>query len=263
MNAGGAGAGLRVHQEAGVAHLVLARPERRNALNRALADALADAIREAGADESVRVIAISAEGQDFCAGADLAALERLLPEGAEAHRQDAASLGDVFLALRAVRKPTVAIIRGRALAGGAGLATACDLVIAHELAQFGYPEVRIGFVPAMVMTMLRRAVGEKRAFDLVGTGRTVDAREAERIGLVSRVIEDASFDAEVSQILESLSRTPPGAMAFTKSLLYELDDMPFSAGIERGIQTNVEARMTDEFRDGVNRFLRRSRRSDS
>ncbi len=263
MSAGSTGGGLRVHHEGAVAHLVLDRPEKRNALDRPLADALAAAVREAGASESVRVIAISGEGQDFCAGADLAALERLLEEGASAHREDAAALGQVFLELRSVPKATVAIVRGRALAGGAGLASACDLVIAHEMAQFGYPEVRIGFVPAMVMTMLRRAVGEKRAFDLVGSGRTVDAREAERIGLVSRVIADASFDVEVARLLDGLSRTPPGAMAFTKRLLYELDGLDFRAGIEHGIDMNVEARMTEEFREGVNRFLRRSSRGDA
>lgn len=257
-----ANSGLRSRQDGSVLHLVLARPERRNALNRALADALAAAVEKAGKDESVRVIALSAEGQDFCAGADLAALEQLLPEGEDAHRQDAASLGSVFLALRQVRQVTIAVVRGRALAGGAGLASACDLVVAHEDAQFGYPEVRIGFVPAMVMTMLRRAVGEKRAFDLVGTGRSIDAHEAERIGLVSRVLSGATFEVEVAQILESLAGTPPGAMAFTKSLLYDLDSTSFEEGIERGVETNVDARMTDEFRDGLNRFLNRSRRSE-
>src|SRR5690606_36161832 len=237
---------LKVRRTGAVEHLVLARPEKRNALDRSLADQLSSAIRSAADDPQVRVIALSGEGQDFCAGADLAALERLLAEGREAHREDAEALGRVFLELRAAPKTTVAVVRGRALAGGAGLATACDLVLAHEQAQFGYPEVRIGFVPSMVMTMLRRAVGEKRAFDLAGTGRIVDAVEAERLGLASRVLADAGFEAEVAGILEGLARTPSGAMAFTKRLLYELDDLDFAEGIARGVETNVEARMTEE-----------------
>src|SRR5690606_6187984 len=144
-----------------------------------------------------------------------------------------------------------------ALAGGAGLASACDMIVAHEGAQFGYPEVRIGFVPAMVMTMLRRAVGEKVAFDLVGTGRVIDARGARDIGLVSRVIGDTTFDTEVAELLAALAASPPGAMALTRQLLYSLDGLSFREGIELGIRTNVEARMTDEFRSGVARFLSR------
>ncbi len=238
--------------------LTLARPDKKNALDRRMADELHAAIEAAAADDAVRVIVITGEGEDFCAGADLAALERLLAEGREAHRADAAALGRVFVSLRTAGKPTVAVVRGRALAGGAGLASACDLVLAHEAAQFGYPEVRIGFVPAMVMTMLRRAVGEKRAFDLVGTGRVIRAEEAERIGLVSRVLPDVAFDAELDRILDALSRTPRGAMAFTKALLYRLDDLGFEAGIDAGVDTNVEARLTPEFRAGVERFLARS-----
>lgn len=249
---------VRIERADGRCTITLARPDKKNALDRRMADELHDAIRGADADPDVRVIVLAGDGPDFCAGADLAALERLLAEGREAHRADAAALGRVFVALREARTATVAVVRGRALAGGAGLATACDLVIAHEHAQFGYPEVRIGFVPAMVMTMLRRAVGEKRAFDLVGTGRVIDAREAERIGLASRVLDDRSFDVELQGILDGLTRTPPGAMAFTKSLLYDLDDLGFAAGIEAGVETNVEARLTDEFRTGVERFLART-----
>ncbi len=249
---------LRVHTDGARRTLTLARPDKKNALDRRMADELHDAIEAAAADDAVRVIVVTGDGEDFCAGADLAALERLLADGREAHRADAAALGRVFMSLRDAGKPTVAVVRGRALAGGAGLASACDLVIAHEHAQFGYPEVRIGFVPAMVMTMLRRAVGEKRAFDLVGTGRVVGADEAERIGLASRVLADAGFEAELDRILDALSRTPPGAMAFTKSLLYRLDDLGFEAGIDAGVDTNVEARLTPEFRAGVERFLARS-----
>ncbi|HEX9483296.1 MAG TPA: enoyl-CoA hydratase/isomerase family protein, partial [Gemmatimonadaceae bacterium] len=119
-----------------------------------MADDLFAALAQFESDAACRVIHLGAEGEDFCAGVDLEALERMLEAGSDAQRADAEALGRVFLAIRALMKPVVCTVRGRALAGGAGLATACDIVLAHEGAEFGYPEVRVGFVPAMVMTML-------------------------------------------------------------------------------------------------------------
>ena len=141
---------------------------------------------------------------------------------------------------------------------GAGLATACDIVLAHEDAEFGYPEVRVGFVPAMVMSMLRRAVGEKHAADLVLTGRIISAEEAERIGLVSRVVPAATFDDDVNATLEQLSLSPATSLALTKWLFYKLDSLSFEDGIAAGVVTNVEARATEDFKAGVRRFSPRS-----
>ena len=151
---------------------------------------------------------------------------------------------------------------GSRLAGGVGLATACDIVLAHEGAEFGYPEVRVGFVPAMVMTMLRRAVGEKHAADLVLTGRIINAEEAERIGLVSRVVPAATFDDEVDATLHQISRSPTTALALTKWLFYKLDSLSFEDGIAAGVVTNVEARSTDDFKKGVRRFTERRSRPE-
>ena len=241
--------------------VTLARPEKKNALDLGTAEELLEAIETFGTAPDVRVIALTGQGDDFCAGADLQALETMLDADASVHRRDAQALGRVFLAMRSVRRPVVGIVRGRALAGGAGLATACDIVLAHEQATFGYPEVRVGFVPAMVMTMLRRTVGEKHAFELVSTGRRIDAEEAWRLGLVSRVLRHATFDADVEQVLAGLAESPPGALALTKRLFYELDSLDFDKGIAAGVKTNVEARATEEFREGVRRFTRRDRGS--
>ena len=240
-----------------VARITLARAEKKNALDGAMVAALLDATRAAGADPAVRVLLLDADGPDFCAGADLEALAEMLDAGADAHRRDAEALGHLFIALRETPKPVVAAVRGRALAGGAGLATACDLVLAHEEARFGYPEVQVGFVPAMVMTMLRRAVGEKRAFELVVTGRQGGAREALEMGLVSRVLGAGAFDAEVDRIVAELAAAPPNALRLTKRLFHALDTQPFDAGIVLGVAANVEARATPEFRDGVTRFTHR------
>jgi len=253
---------IRLLRDGGVGRVVLARPEKRNALDRQAADELFAALAQFEGDATIRAIHLTAEGDDFCAGADLEALERTLDAGTEVHRQDAEALGRVFLAIRALMKPVVCSVRGRALAGGAGLATACDIVLAHEGAEFGYPEVRVGFVPAMVMTMLRRAVGEKHAADLVLTGRIINAEEAERIGLVSRVVPAATYDDEVDATLQQISRAPTTALALTKWLFYKLDSLSFEDGIAAGVVTNVEARSTDDFKKGVRRFTERRSRPE-
>jgi methylglutaconyl-CoA hydratase len=242
-----------------VGMITLARPEKKNALDRQTAEDLQAALDRLGADATVRVIVLAAQGDDFCAGADLEALQGMMAEGLKAHLLDAQALGKVFITMRTVAKPVVGVIRGRALAGGAGLATACDIVLAHAEASFGYPEVQVGFVPAMVMTMLRRAVGEKRAFELIGTGRRVSAAEALDMGLVSRVLDAATFDAESEKIIQAIASSPPTALAITKRLFYGLDGLDFREGIALGAKTNVEARSTDDFRAGIKRFAERPR----
>src|SRR5581483_4832548 len=251
---------VRVEVAGTVGRITLARPEKKNALDLQAALELLDALQRLADDPAVRVILLGADGSDFCAGADLAALGALLEADADTHRRDAEALGRVFTTIRELPKPVVAAVRGRALAGGAGLATACDIVLAEEGAQFGYPEVRVGFVPAMVMTMLRRIAGEKRAFDLVATGRIVGATEALQIGLVSRVLPADGFDAAVQEIVAGLAASPRGALALTKRLFYDLDTLSFADGIALGARTNVEARSTNEFRDGVRSFLNRARK---
>lgn len=250
---------IRTVRADGLGVITLARPEKKNALDRQTAVELAQSLRQLEVADDVRVVIVEGDGDDFCAGADLSAIDATLDAGADSHIEDARALGRVFSTMREMTKPIVAIVRGRALAGGAGLATACDLVLAEESAQFGYPEVRIGFVPAMVMTMLRRAVGEKRAADLVLTGRIISAQEAERIGLISRCIPTAVFPAEVAQTIEALVNTPRTAIGLTKRLLYRMDDLDFAQSIGVGISTNVESRATADFRSGVRRFLDRSR----
>ena len=243
----------------GIARVTLARPEKKNALDQEMVLALHDAVRAAGARDAVRAVVLEGEGPDFCAGADLAALAAMLDASPDAHRRDAEVLGRLFVALRDLPKPAVAVVRGRALAGGCGLAMACDLVLAHEAARFGFPEVNVGFVPAMVMTILRRSVGEKRAFELVATGRLVSAREALELGIASRVFPAASFDADVAQTVAALAAAPPAALRLTKRLFHALDARGFGDGIALGVQANVEARATPEFRAGVERFTKGDR----
>jgi methylglutaconyl-CoA hydratase len=243
-----------------IGRITLARPDKKNALDRVMADELAAALF-ALSESPVNVVAIDGEGSDFCAGADLSALEEMLDAPRQAQLDDAQALGHVFHTIRRMEKPVVALVKGRAYAGGAGLASACDIVLAHEEARFGYPEVTIGFVPAMVMTMLRRSVGEKHAFDLVSTGRILKAEEARAIGLVSRVFPAAQFDQAAESLLNQLAETPPSAMAATKTLFYKLDTLSFIDGISAGIVANADARATSAFREGVKRFTSRNKDS--
>ncbi|MGD8496272.1 MAG: enoyl-CoA hydratase-related protein [Gemmatimonadales bacterium] len=250
---------IRVERGAprGVATVVLDRPERRNALNAALVAELRAAFRELGDDESVRVVALRGEGKDFCAGADLQEVRDSVEAGVLASLEDAQALGDLFVEIRRLRPPVVALVHGRALAGGCGLATACDLVLAAESARFGYPEVGLGFVPAMVMAILRRSLGETRAFELVALGQTLDAASAARFGLVNRVLPDAAFEETSTAFLEELAGRSASAVALTKRLLYQIDGVDFEAAIRTGAEVNALARLTDDCQAGIARFLDR------
>jgi methylglutaconyl-CoA hydratase len=244
----------------GVARITLNRPEKRNALDRRTVDELNEALASAQLDARKRVVLLAANGPDFCAGADLEQLERIAAGGdAIENLEDAGSLGALFVAMRRSRLPIIAAVNGNAIAGGAGLATACDIVLASDDATFGYPEVNLGFVPAMVMALLRRSVGEKIAFDLAAGGHRFDAREAHRLGLVTRVIEAARFQDEVNAFVTAIAARSASALQLIKRLLYGMDGLSFEESILRGAEVNVLARGTPDCQEGVGRFLNRRR----
>jgi methylglutaconyl-CoA hydratase len=250
-----------VSQDGAVGLITLNRPEKRNALNADVVTGIRAALLELCADDAVRVIVLTGAGKDFCAGADLEQLERIA-SGADPmdNLEDAQALGQLFIRMRRAPKPIVAAVRGNAIAGGAGLAGACDIVLADEDAVFGYPEVHLGFVPAMVMALLRRAVGEKVAFELVARGHRIDADEAWRMGLVNCVFESDTFEHEVEQYARELAQRSASAIALTKRLLYGMDGLSFEEAIARGAEVNALARSTADCRAGVRQFLDRQRR---
>jgi methylglutaconyl-CoA hydratase len=241
----------------GVAWLTLNRPDKRNALDDRLIAALKQALRDADADDAVRVVALRGAGTDFCAGADLAALRRIVEASVMENLADVDALAELFVQIRQMRTPVVALVHGRALAGGCGLATACDVVLAAGSASFGYTEVRIGFVPAMVMAILRRNVSEKRAFELITGGAVVSAADAERMGLINRVFADEGFEREAAAWVHDLAGRSASAVQLCKRLLYQQDAMPFAAAVRAGADLNVIARMTEDVRRGVEAFLQR------
>ena len=240
-----------------VASITLNRPDKRNALDAGLVAELRGALAEADGDRAVRAIVIRGAGKDFCSGADLAAVREVAGAGVLENIEDARNMAEVFLAIRRTPKPVVAAVHGRALAGGCGLATACDILLAAESAQFGYPEVNVGFVPAMVMALLRRSVSEKAAFALVITGEVLSAARAREVGLVQAVFAGDRFAEESDLYVQRLAAKPPVAVALTKQLLYRADALSFEAALEAGVEVNAIARMTEDFKQGVNRFLRK------
>jgi len=240
-----------------VARITLNRPEKRNALNHELVAALKIALRSADQDESVRAVILAGAGSDFCAGADLKALQSIASASVAENFEDARSLMELFMLLRALRLPVIAAVQGRALAGGCGLALACDMVLVGRSAQLGFPEVKIGFVPAMVMTILRRNVSEKRAFELVSLGAPVDAEQAASFGLVNRVLDDEAFAEEVDAFVQPLLSMSRSAVSLSKRLLYQTDVLSFEAALECGADANVIARMSEDCRKGIERFLRK------
>ena len=245
--------------EGAVARVTLNRPEKRNALNDAVIAGIKDGLKKASKDERVRVVVISGAGKDFCSGADLAALQKIANASVAENSEDARLLLDLFLLIRQLPIPVVAAVTGRALAGGCGLATACDLVLAASSARFGYPEVKIGFVPAMVMAILRRNVSEKRAFELITRGAEISADQAKLFGLVNHVFPEATFAEDVNQYVGEFEKMSASAISLTKTLLYQMDGMAFVEALETGADVNVIARLTDDCQQSIAKFLQKDR----
>lgn len=241
-----------------IARVTLNRPDKRNALDAEIVNELKAALKQAAGDETVRVVLLTGAGKDFCSGADLAALQQISTATVMENVEDARNLGELFLLMRNHPRPIVAAVRGRALAGGCGIATACDLVLAAESAQFGYPEANIGFIPAMVMAILRRSVSEKRAFELITAGEIIKAQTAADLGLINRVFVDEEFEAKVEAYVAQLAAKSASAVSLSKNLLYHMDALSFETALEAGVQLNAITRMTEDCKRGVERFLKKS-----
>jgi methylglutaconyl-CoA hydratase len=249
---------LEYQAAAGVARITLRRPEKRNALNPELMGALRGALARAAQQVDVRVVLLAGAGQDFCAGLDLKALDEAAGTGVVAQLASARLFGDLILEIRRHPRPVIAAVHGRALAGGAGIATASDLILASESASFGYPEVKIGFVPAVVSILLRGSVGEKRAFELLAGGESISARDAHALGLVNHVFPDHEFEHRVEEYAAGLARISASALGLLKNLLHQTDGLSTEKAIEAAVQTNALARMTEDARRGFEKFVKKS-----
>lgn len=246
---------ILTEKENSIFTITLNRPEKRNALNDGLINSVKDALREANKDESLRAILIKGAGKDFCSGADLSALQKIAESDVIENLWDAENLMELLALIRKVKIPVIAAVHGRALAGGCGLATACDIVLAAKSARFGYPEVRIGFVPAMVMAILRRNLSEKKSFELITQGFDFSSDEAERFGLINRIFADETFDEDVKKYVSVYEYVSRSAVVLSKKLLYQMDGMTFDTALETGAEVNAIARLTEDCQKGIAKFL--------
>jgi methylglutaconyl-CoA hydratase len=236
--------------------VTLNRPERRNALNKSLVLELTRVLRSLDQDDFVRVVLITGTDKTFSAGADLDALAHMADASDEENLEDSRALATLFSTIRSSTKVIIAWVNGHAIAGGSGLATACDLSIAAKSAKFGFTEVRIGFVPALVSVLLKTRLSETQCRDLLLTGRLFKAEEAASMGLITRSVPDAELEEVVMETANAIARnTSPEAIARTKALLAELDSMPFNEAIDHAARANAEARRSEDCLAGVQAFL--------
>lgn len=243
----------------GVATITLDRPEKRNALNHALVGEIRQALERARLDDTVRVVVLTGAGNTFSAGADLAALEALQTASVTENLEDSEHLAALFEQIYLHPKPVIARVNGPAIAGGCGLAAVCDFSIVADHAKLGFTEVRIGFVPAIVMVFTLRKLGEAAARDLLLTGRLVTAREAAAVGLVTRAVPAADLDAEVGALADELRvRTSGTAVALTKKMLAQVPGMGLKEALAYATQMNALARGTDDCKAGIAAFLEKA-----
>jgi methylglutaconyl-CoA hydratase len=249
---------IEVESGNGVRTITLNRPEKRNALSPELIDELTKVL-ESSAVCDCGVVVLAAAGTAFCAGLDMEHLETMNARTVEEHRRDSENMARVLRTLYEFPKPIIAAVNGPAIAGGMGLATLCDFTYATPDARFGFTEVRVGFVPAIVASFLLRQVGEKRTRDLLLSGRIIKAEEACRMGLVTRIVPSEELMAEVYAMANTLLQNSPQAMGAVKSLLASHSSNQLDEEIEDAIAINALQRSTEDFREGVRAFLEHRR----
>ncbi len=267
---------LTLSVDSDLAKLTFNRPEKRNAISLEMIEELLAALDEIE-HGTARVAILTGAGRAFCSGMDLDALQALAAQsrahhapaggagGGEPGRASEASLNDsrrmrhMFHRIHTFSKPLIAAVNGPAIAGGCGIATLCDFTLAAPEAKFGYTEVRIGFIPALVSVFLLRQIGEKAARDLLLTGRIIDAGEALRIGLITEVVPSGQLLDRARQLAAQLCENSPTSIAYTKRLLNEFGRARIDHELELAVQENAVIRSTVDFREGLAAFLEKRR----
>jgi len=239
-----------------VGYVTLNRPGKRNALSHELVTDLIATFDQAEKDETVKVVVLNANGDAFCAGADLAYLQQLQHFSLAQNLEDSRHLKNLFLKIYQLKKVVIAQVQGHALAGGCGLATVCDFTFAASVAKFGYTEVKIGFVPALVSVFLIRKVGEHKARQLLLTGDVINAEEALRLGLINRVVKQEELEQSVFEFATSLVRSNSAqSMQLTKQLISQVQSLPLGEALEHAARMNASARTTEDCKAGIAAFL--------
>ncbi len=245
---------IQLSIDSGVATVTLNRPDKRNAVSFALVEELLKALDEIE-QSPAQVLILTGAGKAFCAGLDLDELKNLLGKTRDENVEDSKRMARIFRRIYDFPLPTIAAVNGAAIAGGTGFATMCDFTLAVPEAKFGYTEVRIGFVPAIVSSMLVWQVGHKIARDLLLTGRQFDATEAHRYGLVNEVVEPSLLMTRARELAAQLMENSPSSMRATKRLINGFIAGQLDSQIEQAVQDNASIRTTADFREGITSFL--------
>lgn len=241
-----------------IGFITLNRPDKRNALSFELITELKNAFDQADSDERVKVIVLKANGETFCAGADLDGLQKLQNFSREENLQDSRHLKELFYKIYTLNKVVIAQVQGHALAGGCGLATVCDFVYAVPEAKFGYTEVKIGFVPAIVMVFLIRKIGEQRSKHLLLSAELISGESAIQFGLVNKIVERENLESAVVEFANKLIKNNSGqSMSLTKRMIGEVQSMKLEDALAYAAEKNAEARASDDCKKGIRAFLNR------
>jgi len=245
---------INIAYASGIATITLNRPDKRNAISFELIDDLLRGLKEVETSGAL-VLILTGAGKAFSSGMDLDNLKELIGRSPEQNLKDSETMVRLFRSLYEFPKVTIAAVNGAAIAGGTGLALLCDFTLAVPESKFGYTEVRIGFVPAIVSTFLLRQVGEKQARDLLLTGRIIRAEEAARMGLVNEIVAPENLMARARELAALLMENSPASLRATKKLLNEHSRVELDAQIEAAVRENAAVRTTADFREGVTSFL--------
>ena len=244
-----------VSETGGIRTLTLNRPERRNALTPEMQTELIAALDEASVSNTTRVVILTGAGECFCSGLDLSALQAMQHKTSAQLDDDARRISRMFHTLYSLPLPTIAQVNGHAIAGGTGLATLCDFTLAAIPAKFGYTEVRIGFVPALVSAYLAMQIGEKRARDLLLTGRLFSAEEGFRVGLVTEAVAPEELASRTQALAQTLLANSPASLRATKTLVAAQNSPWLDAAIALSLEANISGRQHPDFREGIAAFL--------
>ena len=247
-------------EQNGIAEVILNRPEKMNSLDETLIAELTQLFKDMSSNKDIRAVVLTGAGGNFCSGLYLDYLQKISEFDLEQNREDSRKFRDLLLAVQNCSKPVIAKVSGYALAGGCGLASACDMIVADETAKFGYTEVKIGFIPAIVMMFLLKRVSETHAKDLLLTARFIDSEEAYRIGFINYSVRKDELDGKVNEVCDLLMKNYYSSIALTKEMFANISSMNFEEALNYACEMNAKTRMTDDCKKGISKFLERSRK---
>ena len=247
-------------EQNGIAEVILNRPEKMNSLDETLIAELTQLFKDMSSNKDIRAVVLTGAGGNFCSGLYLDYLQKISEFDLEQNREDSRKFRDLLLAVQNCSKPVIAKVSGYALAGGCGLASACDIIIADKTAKFGYTEVKIGFIPAIVMLFLLKRVSETHAKDLLLTARFISSDEAYRIGFINYSVKKDELSGKVEEVCGKLMKNYSSSIALTKEMFADVSNMSFEKALDYACEMNAKTRMTDDCKKGISKFLERSRK---